>query len=193
MPFRSFRYNSRRNKKLLMSAVLAFAFCGLLLAVFFCNGCAVIHGTAGQPSRQPTSIEQILTWNAAIADANLSIAKGVIAANEANEIDVPTSNAILTQQSRIADADRQLTPILSKACSPQATIQSCNPTILSGDATQIQSLLDQIKQSAASLVATGTAGIKNPQKAQTVKQAIQTISTFAADITQSLQSLNVLH
>jgi hypothetical protein len=154
------------------------------------HGCSVLHVAGG--GRKPTAIEQVLTWNAALADANLSVAQGVIAANQANQIDVPTSNAILTEQSRIADADRQLTPILAKACSPQATIQACNPAILSGDAVMIQNFLAVISVAGQNLVKDGTAGIKNPQRAQSVGTAIASINTLAGEMTQSLKALGIL-
>ena len=163
-----------------------------LLASCLQLGCASIHTAGGQPGRKPTAMEQVMVWNAGIADSNLAIAKGVIAATEAAEIDVATANAILTEQSRIADADRQLTPILAKACTPQQLIQACNPSILSGDAATIKGFLDQIAASGKNLVGTGTAGIKNPQRAKAVGDAIAAIGTLAGEMTAGLQSLGVI-
>jgi hypothetical protein len=156
------------------------------------SGCAAINSVNGQPARQPTAMEQVMTWNADLADSNLAIAKGVIAASEASQIDVPTANAILTEQSRIADADRQLTPILAKSCTPQSTIQACNPAVLSGDAATIQGFLTQIQTSGTNLVNSGTAGIKDPAKQQSVNAAITAINTLAGEMVSSLQALGVL-
>jgi hypothetical protein len=175
----------------------------LLLASSF-QSCASIHSSGSQPGRAPTAMEQVMVWNANLADANLAIAKGVIGASEANEITVLTANAILTEQSRIADADRQLTPVLAKACSvvpPSTTAStltgqvqpgSCNPAMLSGDSATIQGFLNQIAASGKNLVATGTAGIKNKQRAKTVGDAITAIATLSGEMTSSLKSLGVL-
>lgn len=162
-----------------------------VLAVTLTTGCSAIHVTGG--GRKPTAIEQVMVWNASLAQANQTIAQGVIAANNAGEIDVPTSNAILTEQSRIADADRQLTPILAKSCTPQQTINACNPAILAGDSATIQGLLGQIEQSAANLVKTGgAAGIKNPQRAATIQEAITSLNTLAGEIVSGLHAVGVL-
>ena len=161
-----------------------------ILGLAALQGCSALHIAGG--GRKPTALEQVLTWNAALAEANLSVAQGVIAANQANEIDVPTSNAILTEQSRIADADRQLTPILAKACTAQAQIQACNPAILTGDSATIQGFLTTIATSGQNLVKDGTAGIKNPQRQQSVSQAIASINTLAGEMLASLKTLGVL-
>lgn len=181
-----------KRKQLLVDLACCLGVVTLLLLVFFFGGCSEMYVKGGGNARQATAIEQVLTWNAALADANLGIAKGIIAANEAGEIDVPTSNAILTQQSLIADADRQLTPILAKACSPQKQIQACNPAILSGDAAAIENFLDQIRASASTLVKSGTAGIKNPTRKQTVDQAIQDVYTLMDKLVEGLQQLGVV-
>lgn len=183
------RYEVKRQ--LLFDLTACVFVVAVLLVAFWFGGCAEMYTKSGN-TRQATAIEQVLTWNAALADANLGIAKGVIAANEAGEIDVPTSNAILTQQSLIADADRQLTPILAKACSPQKQIQACNAAILSGDAAAIENFLDQIRASASNLVKSGTAGIKNPTRKQTVDQAIQAVYTLIDNIVSGLQQLGVV-
>jgi hypothetical protein len=167
----------------------------LCVSVATLPGCAIRRASA--PSQQVTALEQVMTWNAALADSNLAIAKGVIAASDAQEIDVPTANRILTAQSLIADADRQLTPILAKACSPQKQIQACNPAILSGDSAAIENFLDQIKASAKGLVSTpagqaGAASIKNPQRREAVQAAIDAIYALADNIAAALKSLGVL-
>lgn len=183
-------YQLKRKQLLFDLTACAFVMVILLLAFWF-GGCAYMEPKA--PSRQPTALEQVLTWNAALADANLGIAKGIIAANEAGEIDVPTSNAILTQQSLIADADRQLTPTLAKACSPQKQIQACNAAILSGDADTIQNLVNQIRDSAAKLAKIETTGgIRNPARKKTVDQSIDDIYTLIGNMIGGLQQLGVL-
>lgn len=176
-------------RKRILKASLLLLSVAALGGVILASGCARVSTTAGQPARQPTAIEQVLTWNAEIADANLAIAKGVIAASDANQIDVPTANKILTQQSRIADVDRQLTPILAKACGNKT---KCQPGLLSGDAAQIRALLAQIKTSAAVLVSDGTAGIKNKDHAATVQRSIETISTVVDEMLGALNTLGVL-
>lgn len=179
------------KRKQLLFDLMACAFVVLVLFLaFWYGGCAYLEPKA--PGRPPAAMEQVLTWNAALAEANLGIAKGVIAANEAGEIDVPTSNAILTQQSLIADADRQLTPILAKACSPQKQIQACNAAILSGDGATIETFLEQIRTSASILNKSATAGIRNLTRKQSIDQAIKDVGTLIENIAGGLQQLGVM-
>src|SRR5205807_7696914 len=102
--------------------------------------------------RAPSAWENVMVWNAALAEANRGIAEGVIAGNQSGEISIALSKAILDQQERIAKADEELTKILQRAQS----------TVLGSDPGQIKALLDQIKSSAQEVIASGVAGIKNP-------------------------------
>ena len=90
----------KRNRALILSLALVLA------------GCAAVHPTATNPGRKGTPQENAMAYNASLASANNTIAKTVIDATATTPalIDVPTANKILIAQSKIADADRQLTP-----------------------------------------------------------------------------------
>jgi hypothetical protein len=181
------------KKALVLLAVVWWSF-GFLTCALVCSmtGCAAYRTDAtGKKTRTATAIEQVMAWNAALADSNLAIAKGVIAANEANEIGVPESNRILTAQSKIADADRQLTPLLAKACGPMKT-DRCNPSVLSNDAAAISGFLDAIRDAATGLVKSGDVGIKNPARKQAVQTAVEDIYSLADRMIDALKTLGVL-
>jgi len=178
------------RKKLRRPMWICFAICaGLLL--WMLAGCAAARYDAGGKGRTPTAIEQVMTWNAALADSNLTIAKSVIAANDAGIIDVAESNRILTAQSKIADADRQLAPLLAKACGPMKT-DRCNPAVLSNDAAAISGFLDAIRDAANGLVKSGDVAIKNPDKKQAVQSAVTAIYNLADQMIDALKTLGVL-
>lgn len=181
----------------------------LCLALLSLSGCGAIRSTNGAKPRPVTPIENVMVWNASLAQTNLAVAQGIIAANNENAIDVATSNTILTAQSKIADADRQLTPILAGACQikPQApltgdlggpstlvapTPQNCNLALLSGQADTIQNFLSSITSAAQTMAATGTAQIKNLQTQQAVGQAIATLNTLLGQIVGALKTAGVL-
>ncbi len=156
-----------------------------LLAVFLVvllGGCAAVRPSApGTPTRPATPYENILAWNAALANANLAIAQGVIAANDANEISVPMANLILTAQSKIADADRQLTLILQKGQQAAA-----------GDSASVKALLTQIQQSAQDMIRSGTAGIKNPARAEAIRASVGSVITLASQMYNTFANLGII-
>lgn len=174
----------------------------LYLALLSLSGCAAIRSTSGTKPRSVTPIENVMVWNASLAQTNLAVAQGIISANNEGAIDVATSNTILTAQSQIADADRQLTPILASACQPSApltgstlvasTPQNCNLVLLSGQADAIQKFISTITKSAQTMAATGTAQIKNLQTQQAVGQSIATLNTLLGQIIGALKTAGVL-
>jgi hypothetical protein len=136
-------------------------------------GCLHIGGAKGQPARKATPLENALFYNAALSQANLDVAQGVISASESTPpgIDVSTANRILTAQSKIADADRQLTFILQSGA---VGIQS--------NGQRIRQLLDQIKESAKPLIGSGDLGIKNAGTQKKLIDSITTIYTLADQV-----------
>jgi hypothetical protein len=84
-------------------------FAAAIAAVLLLQGCAVFQPHA--PGRAITPWEQVNVSNAQLAEANLGIARAVIAASDSGVIPLELSNKILTAQSLIADKDRQLTRI----------------------------------------------------------------------------------
>lgn len=171
---------------------------GICLAVvaIASTGCAVIHNANGTTS--PASpMENVLTWNASLATSNKALADAVIQANNLTPpvLDVQTSNSILTQQSIIADDDRQLTQILMQACTnpagqPAAT--SCNMALLTQGSSAIQNLITGIGNAAGTLVINGTVNIKDPKTVALVQQTINSLKTLAGQIVTGLQSAGVL-
>jgi hypothetical protein len=84
-------------------------------AALLCGCAAHVATTNGAPPRaKATPLEQALAYNDSLAQANKSVAQGVVNATNVTPplIPVPTANRILIAQSRIADFDRQLTPLL---------------------------------------------------------------------------------
>jgi hypothetical protein len=94
----------------------------------------------GQKQRQVTELEKALISNAMRAHVNLCVAKAVISAQEAGEITVAVANRILTSQSHIAQAGRQLTLIIQRGQAAAGSQQK-----------QVRSLIAQIEQAAREL------------------------------------------
>lgn len=143
-------------------------FLAILLTCTLAAGCAPhVASTAGVPARNATPIEKALAYNAGLAEANKTIAGAVVNANAQTPplITNEYANKILTMQSRVADFDRQLTPLLVDA----ATVQA--------NSAKISQLLDEIKLAASSVQ--GDLGIKDTQTQQTITNAINQVYQFA--------------
>ncbi len=157
-------------------------------------GCARVRPTAGQPGRPGTPLENVMAWNAAIANANLAVAQGVIAANETMPplLDVPTANAILTEQSRIADFNRQLTFILQKSCSQESSSGTApKQKVTCGQADQIEALLEQTRASARKLLT--DVHVKDSKTAELIATNAGAILSLAQQIIGTLKAVGVLH
>ena len=160
----------------------------LLAAVFFtctltaCVGCARVQTTAGVPTRQATPLEQALAYNDSLAQANKAIAQAVINANGTTPplLSNDQANKILIAQSRIADFDRQLTPLLVSAASVTAS------------AAKISQLLDEIKAAANPLIQGGDLGIKDAKTQQEVLSAFRNVYNFADLIVNVLGQAGLL-
>lgn len=154
-----------------------------LLGIFLALSLAVAGGAiagcgphvaskAGVPARKATPVEKALAYNAGLAETNKTIAQIVMDANSQNPPLISTENAnqILTVQSRVADFDRQLTPLIMDAGTASA------------NSAKIQTLLNEIK--IATQGVQGDLGIKDTATRQKVTNAIGQISSFA-DLTLS--------
>lgn len=179
------------KKKLLLRAGTLFLAASLLggaALVFSMYGCAAkVPATATTPGRMGTPMENVLAYNASLAEANRAVAMAVIAAQQAGEIGVPAANDVLTAQSKIADADRQVTYTLQEFAVELQT----NPG-QKLPAGAITSLLAQIQNAATPLVKTGDIGIKNAARQQSVLSNLNGILGFARQIADALNAAGFL-
>lgn len=152
-----------------------------LLVVCFALGCAAVRPTAQQPTpRAPTAFEQILVWDAAIARTNLAVGRAVIQANSAGFVPLELANRILTSQSLVADANRQLSHILQ---------QGLYVTVAEKD--RVKALIDQIQRSTVEMAAAGTLGIKDPVTAKAIEDAVQALWSLVQQFYSALDQLGV--
>jgi hypothetical protein len=144
-------------------------------AALLCGCAAHVATTNGAPPRAATPIEQALAYNDSLAQANKSVAQGVVNATNVTPplIPVPTANRILIAQSRIADFDRQLTPLLQNAAS------------VSASSAQIQSLLAEIKAAATPIAA--DLGIADAKTQQEISRDLGTVVSMSDLVLQALQ------
>jgi hypothetical protein len=150
----------------------------VLLACWSFAGC--YPHVAGAPSRKPTPLETVLAYNDSLAQANKSIAMGVINANGQNPplISVDAANTVLSMQSRVADFDRQLTPLL------------VNAATVSGNSAKIRLLLAEILAAAKDLPV--DLGITDVKTKETISTAVGNITTLAGQILDLLTASGLL-
>ncbi len=146
------------------------------------GGCAHVASTPGVPARNATPLEKALAYNDSLAQANKAVAQVVINANGTTPplLSTDQANKILIAQSRIADFDRQLTPLLGTAGSVTA------------NAGKIELLLDEIKAAANPLIQSGDLGIKDPKTQQEVLAAFKNVYGFADLVANMLQQAGLL-
>jgi hypothetical protein len=140
----------------------------------------------GAPGRSGTPLENALAYNASLASSNLAVAHLVINANNQSPplVPVDSANKILTAQSRVADLDRQLTPLLADA----STIAASSP--------QIRQLIAEIFGAASALVGNseqgGDLGIKDANTQQAVLGAMNGVKSYADQLLRALESGGLL-
>lgn len=148
---------------------------------FVLAGCAPhVAPTAGVPGRNATPTEKALAYNASLADANRTIANSVIAANNQTPplLSTDAANRILIMQSRVADFDRQLTPLIGGA------------STITVNSARISMLLDEIKRAAQGVQ--GDLGIQNPGKQKEVAGAITQVYQMADLILTTLTAAGLV-
>lgn len=168
-----------------------------LLALCFCasvalSSCAArVASTPTVPGRPVKPLENVLVWNAALANANLGVANNVITAQQAIPplMSVDAANTILTAQSMIADGDRQLTFVLQTL----GTCQTATPaaTNCKANATRVGALISQIEASANAIIANDV-GIKDAATSKAITTAMNSIFTLAQQMIGTLQAGGLL-
>lgn len=146
-----------------------------------CGGCAArVPGTNGAPGKPGTPLEQALAYNASLAEANKTVAQGVINANNQTPPVIPTeiANKILIAQSRVADFDGQLTPLLVDAGTVGA------------NSAQIRQLIGEIQ--AAVTGVSGDLGIKDAKTKADISGAIGNVTNFSGLVLSTLQAGGLL-
>ena len=133
---------------------------------------ACIHKQSGPVSPW----ERVNINMAALAQINNDVAKGIIGVQQAGTISVQLAEPILSFQELVAKDHAAIENILS-AGSTQAATQ----------ATQIQALLNEIKNQGTTLIQSGELGIKNPKSQQTFAQDLQGIVNLAGVILTDYQ------
>ena len=136
----------------------------VLVACLITATIACIH----KPSGPVSPWERVNVNMAALAQINNDVAQGIIAAQQSGVISAGQAAPILNYQENVARDHMALENILS-AGSAQAASQS----------SQIQALLEEIKNQGAVLIQSGGLGVKNPKSQQTFTQDLQGIVSLA--------------
>lgn len=186
---------TRKTKRWIGSAVAVFS-CAVLLA-----GCAVRHLANG--STQPaTAFEQMLAWNAAVAQANDGFADNVIAMQNSGLLTVPQAKAILVKQATIAKADVRLTNRIGTAaqCGAQkagtaatsAQLDAAAASCAQLSATGIVADVNLILTTLSDLNGTNLVGVKDAAKRQALADLLQTVQTLVNKIYATLEAAGVV-
>ena len=177
---------------------LALAAAGALELMY---GCAVRH-LPGGATAPATNFEQILAWNAAVAQANSGFADNVIGLQQSAMLTIPEAKTILVGQATIAAADKRITDRISAAASCAATQAGTTATAaelnaaavgcaaISGPAiaTDINLILGAISD----LTTSGLTPVKDPVKKQALTELLGTIQALVQNIFSSLKSQGVV-
>lgn len=99
----------------------------VVLLCFLVSGCAVRHLPTGG-TVAATKFEQVLAWNAGLAQVNNGFADNVIALSGAGTISKDSAHVILYRQGLIAQADKGITADLKAAALCGSQNAGANPT-----------------------------------------------------------------
>jgi hypothetical protein len=139
---------------------------------------ACIHKAGGS---QVTPYEKAVTYSAMLAQANNSVAQGVIQLQQAGAIPVDQTDRILRFQYIVASDHEELSRLLADG-----------PAVAKGRAQAIASLLTDIQTRSRILIEGGGLGVKNPQSKQTMEADVSLVVSTAQAIVTSLQMAGVL-
>jgi hypothetical protein len=133
---------------------------------------ACIHKQSGPVSPW----ERVNVNMAALAQINGEVAKGIIAVQQAGAISAQQAAPILNYQETVAKDHAAIENILA-AGSVQAA----------GQASQIQTLLNEIKDQGTTLIQSGGLGVKNPKSQQAFTRDLQAMVNLAQVILADYQ------
>ena len=143
-----------------------------LIVLLMTTTVACIHKQSGTVSPW----ERVNVNMAALAQINNDVAKGLIAAQQAGVLTAQQAAPILGYQETVAKDHAAIENIFA-AGSAKAADQ----------ATQIQGLLNEIKNQGTALIQAGNLGIKNPRSQQLFSQDLQGIINLAQVILTDYQ------
>lgn len=136
----------------------------IVLVCLLTSGVACIH----KPSGTISPWERVNTGMAALAEINAEVAKGIIAVQEAEVITPQQAAPILNYQETVAKDHMAIENIFAGGSAHA-----------SGEAVQIEGLLNEIKSQGTTLIQSGGLGVKNPKSQQTFTQDLQGIVNLA--------------
>jgi hypothetical protein len=173
----------------------------VLLAMVLAGGCAVRH-LANGTTQPATTFEQVLAWNAAIAQANDGFADNVIALQSSGVLTVAEAKTILTKQGQIAQADKRITDAVgaAAACGAQnagstatsAQLDSASAACAQTSGASIAKDVNLILTLASDLAGTDLVGVKDPAKRQALATFLSTVQQLINKIYASLESVGVV-
>ena len=186
--------NGIDERKLRPALVLCFCLF-LALCVLLSFGCAVRHLPNGTTA-PATNFEQVLAWNAAIAQANSGFADNVINLQKTGFLEVTQAKGILLKQGALAQADKRITDRISAAasCGAQQAGASATPAQLDAAAATCAQISGPAITNDISLIL-GTindlntswlVGVKDPAKRQALSDLLTTIEVLVRKISSAL-------
>ena len=151
------------------------------LAMVMLVSCAKLHRTPNAdntPTAPVTQLESVNASNAEISVHNHAVGEALVAAHQSGLLETSYFDHLSAGQIKITRIHEQLTPLLAQP--------------VAANAAQIKGLLKEIGDIGASMVADGTAGVKNPPAQQRIVSEIQSIITLANSIGSTLTAAGVL-
>ncbi len=188
------------EKKFLPAMVVCFClFCGLLLVFAF--GCAVRHLPGG--GTQPASaFEQVLAWNAALAQANSGFADNVIGLQRTGFLEIQAARGILVKQATIAQADKRITDRISAAalCGADSAGANAAPAQLDAATAKCAQIsgpgiaadINLITGAIADLNSAELLAVKDQTKRQALADLLSSIGALVGKIYRSLETQGVV-
>lgn len=134
---------------------------------------ACIHKTGGTV----TPMEKVTTDNAVFAQVNNTIEQGCEALVNAGVWQPNQAAPVIAWTAKVAMIHQQITALIGTGS-----------TVSASSLQTIQTLLDQIQQSANTLISSGAVNIKNPKSQQTVSADITSVITLGKTILAELQA-----
>jgi hypothetical protein len=187
-------------RKLFPAVAVCLAIVAGMVALLF-SGCAVRHNANGTTT-PATRFEQIMAWNAAIAQTNDGFADNVIGLQSSGDVSKDSAKNILVAQARIAQADKSITGYLKTAAScgltnagssaTPAQVSDASALCAKSNGAELQNAINLILNSLADLNSGLLLGVKNDQKRFALAQALASIQNLAQQIFGALREYSVI-